>query len=390
MQQRKEHSVKDQLYASKHSSQMSASEIHNHLQALNKPGVKTILSPDGDTIVCVPIDQQLAFDNPLLRNHKIRKQPPSLAGAGVSFTNVKASNQFQQLWQLAGNCPEETIPVRQAKKEDLLRAGSVAPFARKPPENNETLAQKHEHAIAYTGGQYYGAQASINVWKPEVQKNEYSLSQVWAQAGTRQIDLNSVEAGWHVDPALYGDDNPRVFAYWTNDSYNTQGCFNHFCAGFIQVNNNVTLGAAIPYSTYNGAQHEITIAIAKSDKWGDWWVKIGDDFIGYFPAEIIPRLATGTATTLMWGGEVYNTRPSGKHTKTQMGSGVVPYKGYRHASYFTYIFYLNATYYLITPSNLELIQEFPNCYSIGLSPVSDPNEEKSFYYGGPGLNSQCP
>lgn len=50
------------------------------------------------------------------------------------------------------------------------------------------------------GDQYYGAKATINVWKPKIeQSNEFSLSQIWLLGGNFGEDLNSIEAGWQVN-----------------------------------------------------------------------------------------------------------------------------------------------------------------------------------------------
>ncbi|EYU39272.1 hypothetical protein MIMGU_mgv1a0125391mg, partial [Erythranthe guttata] len=34
-------------------------------------------------------------------------------------------NSISQLWHMNGKCPQETIPIRRTKKEDVLRATSV-------------------------------------------------------------------------------------------------------------------------------------------------------------------------------------------------------------------------------------------------------------------------
>lgn len=81
------------------------------------------------------------------------------------------------------------------------------------------------------------------------QSNEFSLSQLWILGGSFGEDLNSIEAGWQVSvphnetlwerqitgkentfvksflsiflqkkqvsPDLYGDNNTRLFTYWT-------------------------------------------------------------------------------------------------------------------------------------------------------------------------------
>lgn len=48
-------------------------------------------------------------------------------------------------------------------------------------------------------GEYFGAQAAFNVWRPYVEsQSEFSLSQMWLASGTYGNDLNTIEAGWHV------------------------------------------------------------------------------------------------------------------------------------------------------------------------------------------------
>lgn len=36
-----------------------------------------------------------------------------------------------QLWHMNGRCPEDTIPVRRTKKDDILRASSVKRYGKK-------------------------------------------------------------------------------------------------------------------------------------------------------------------------------------------------------------------------------------------------------------------
>jgi hypothetical protein len=74
-----------------------------------------------------------------------------------------------------------------------------------------------QHAVGYvTGGQFYGAKASLNVWPAQVASPaEFSLSQIWVISGAFGNDLNTIEAGWQVSPQLYGDNSPRFFTYWT-------------------------------------------------------------------------------------------------------------------------------------------------------------------------------
>jgi hypothetical protein len=100
-----------------------------------------------------------------------------------------------------------------------------------------------------------------------------------------------------VSPDLYGDNNTRLFTYWTvsfdiqlltvlhfmncflsclrpltvllsgdlqSDAYQATGCYNMLCSGFIQINREIAMGASIfPTSSYSGSQYDISILIWK-------------------------------------------------------------------------------------------------------------------------------
>ncbi|KAJ9685885.1 hypothetical protein PVL29_017813 [Vitis rotundifolia] len=255
-------------------------EIKKHLKRLNKRAVKTIKSRDGDIIDCVRATHQPAFDHPMLKNHTIQMKP-SFHPEGL-FNEMKAlsksdkrSKPVTQLWQLNGRCPKGTVPIRRTKREDVLRANSISRFGKKKQRtfpqprsaDPDLISQSgHQHAIVYVeGDKYYGAKATINVWEPKIQQpNEFSLSQMWILGGSFGEDLNSIEVGWQVSPDLYGDNNSRLFTYWTSDAYQATGCYNLLCSGFVQINNEIAMGASIfPVSRYHGSQYDISILVWK-------------------------------------------------------------------------------------------------------------------------------
>ncbi|KAH9291174.1 hypothetical protein KI387_043641, partial [Taxus chinensis] len=266
-------------------------------------------SPDGDVIDCILRHQQPGLDHPLLRNHKIQDSP--IRPSGI-----------------------------QGRYFFLLFVSVV------------------QHATAYVkGGEYYGAKACMNVWKPHIETpGEFSLSQMWVLSGSFDgSDLNSIEAGWQ------------------SDSYGETGCYNLMCSGFIQTNKKIALGAAInPVSSFNGPQYDhhhtrleayltltnisdsksitstATIYKAKhasiitlvaqnasmDPKEGNWWMEFGDGtLVGYWPSNLFTHLSHH-ATMVEWGGEVVNTQQDGDHTSTQMGSGHFANEGFTKASYF--------------------------------------------------------
>ncbi|GMH10268.1 hypothetical protein Nepgr_012109 [Nepenthes gracilis] len=380
-------------------------DVAKHLKRLNKPPFHTIQSPDGDIIDCVHISRQPAFDHPFLKNHTIQIRP-SYHPEGLFDENKIATEQKErtnpitQLWHLNGKCPEGTIPIRRTKKNDILRASSVKRYGRKkhrsvpqPKSADPDIVNEsgHQHAIAYVeGDKYYGAKATINVWEPQIQQpNEFSLSQIWVLGGSFGEDLNSIEAGWQVSPDLYGDNNTRLFTYWTSDAYHATGCYNLLCSGFIQINNEIAMGASIsPVSAYRNSQYDISILVWKDPNEGNWWMQFGKDYIlGYWPSLLFSYLADG-ASMIEWGGEVVNSEPGGDHTSTQMGSGHFPEEGFGRASYFRNIQVVDGSNILKAPKDVGTFTEQSNCYAVQTGNNGDWGFH--FYYGGPGRNPNCP
>ncbi|XP_062174865.1 protein neprosin-like [Alnus glutinosa] len=377
-------------------------EVQKQLMRLNKPALKSIKSPDGDIIDCVHINHQPAFDHPLLKNHTVQTTP-SFRPKGRSFDESKVSSNSKpitQLWHLNGRCPEGTIPIRRTKEEDVLRASSVESYGRKKhlsipqPKSAEpdlnTLGG-HQHAIVYVeGDKYYGAKATINVWKPQIQQpNEFSLSQIWILGGSFGEDLNSIEAGWQVSPDLYGDNSTRLFTYWTSDAYQATGCYNLLCSGFVQINNEIAMGASVyPISGYGSSQYDINILVWKDPKEGNWWMQFGNKYVlGYWPAFLFSYLVD-SASMIEWGGEVVNSEAVGQHTSTQMGSGHFPGEGFGKASYFQNIQIVDGSNNLRAPKGIATFTEQSNCYDVQNG--QNGNWGNYFYYGGPGRNPKCP
>ncbi|KZV40667.1 hypothetical protein F511_12134 [Dorcoceras hygrometricum] len=377
-------------------------EVTKHLNRLNKPPTKSIESPDGDIIDCVLLSQQPAFDHPFLKDHKLQMRP-AYSPEGV-FSETKTagrSEEIIQMWHMNGRCPQGTIPIRRNREEDVLRASSVKRYGKKKhrsiprprpaaPEPDLINQNGHQHAIAYVeGDRYYGAKATINVWGPRIQQpNEFSLSQLWILGGSFAADLNSIEAGWQVSPDLYGDNNTRLFTYWTSDAYQATGCYNLLCSGFIQINSEIAMGASIsPTSSYLNNQYDISILVWKDPKEGNWWMQFGNGYVlGYWPAFLFSYLSD-SASMIEWGGEVVNSEADGQHTTTQMGSGHFPEEGFGKSSYFRNIQVVDESNNLRSPKDVGIFTEESSCYDIQLGKNAEWGHY--FYYGGPGRNTNC-
>ncbi|XP_013606034.1 PREDICTED: uncharacterized protein LOC106312895 isoform X2 [Brassica oleracea var. oleracea] len=318
---------------------------------------------------------------------------PEMPSIAIANETTNEEN-FNQLWSQSGECcPIGSIPMRRTTKTDVLRARSVRRFGRrlKKPIRRDSSGGGHEHAVVFVNGeQYYGAKASINVWTPRVtDAYEFSLSQIWLISGSFGHDLNTIEAGWQVSPELYGDNYPRFFTYWTTDAYQATGCYNLLCSGFVQTNNKIAIGAAIsPRSSYNGRQFDLGLMIWKDPKHGHWWLQLGNGLLlGYWPVFLFSHLRSH-ASMVQFGGEVVNSRSSGGHTGTQMGSGHFADEGFEKAAYFRNLQVVDWDNNLLPLSNLHVLADHPACYNIrqGKNNVWG----TYFYYGGPGRNPRCP
>ncbi|KAJ1442762.1 hypothetical protein SESBI_00642 [Sesbania bispinosa] len=308
-----------------------------------------------------------------------------------------------QVWQKSGTCPDGTIPVRRIRKRDLLKAHSIQDYGRKKPsfshrqvgqlnQNLESFVElkNHSKAIAFAVGyRYLGGKGDIKVCSPYVEKDdEYSTSQVSLLNGPYN-DFECVEAGWAVNPSVYGDRKTRLFVYWTADASKKTGCFDLTCPGFVQISNEIALGAAIyPISSPGGLPYHITIYIYKDPITDNWWVQYGEKTnIGYWPPELF-QVIRYNAESVEWGGEVYSTTVGhSPHTSTQMGNGQfasVP----NDSSYITRMRIHDNSEALKIPEWVFDFSDEYNCYDVRY--VADYVEDPEFYYGGPGRNPMCP
>ncbi|KDP40819.1 hypothetical protein JCGZ_24818 [Jatropha curcas] len=310
--------------------------------------VKTIKVEDGDVIDCVDIYKQPAFSHPLLKNHKIQLKPSSYPGGIMTSNN---SVLFQE-WNKKGKCPKGTIPI---------------------------------HAqVSADGGNFLGAQARLNVWNPATFGTEVSSAQIWVVAG-RDQGLNFIQAGWKVNK---GEKDTRFYSYWTRDNYQSTGCYNLDCPGFVQTNHRIAFGAAIePISKYDGPQYSIDITIHKDMKSGNWWLQVHGQEVGYWPPSILTSLAN-RSTLINWGGLVVNFQYHGRHTSTQMGSGLFPGEGFGKASAFWGLGYIDNLGKMRDPEHLMPYVTKPSCYDLK---VGKKNKDFGvhFYYGGPGFSPRC-
>lgn len=109
--------------------------------------------------------------------------------------------------------------------------------------------------------------------------------------------------------------------------------------------------------------------------------------VGYWPAFLFSHLRSH-ASMVQFGGEIVNSRSSGIHTSTQMGSGHFAGEGFGKAAYFRNLQVVDWDNNLLPLGNIHLLADHSNCYDIrqGRSNAWG----TYFYYGGPGRNVRCP
>ncbi|CAL9196111.1 unnamed protein product, partial [Musa hybrid cultivar] len=146
-----------------------------------------------------------------------------------------------------------------------------------------------------------------------VSNNQQSESQIVISKGTGgpKNYINTVQAGWLVNPQLEGDNRAHFFTYWTSDGYQKTGCYNLVCQGFVQTSTRLTPGKIYTLST-------LSLEIYKDRLTSNWMLYNDREPVGYWPKEIFNNMADSSLVQMH--GNVYSPfdEPS-----PPMGSGVL-------------------------------------------------------------------
>ncbi|XP_024530699.1 uncharacterized protein LOC9645939 [Selaginella moellendorffii] len=229
--------------------------------------------------------------------------------------------------------------------------------------------QDVQHAVAFVRGKFRGFKTTINIWKPRVeQPREFSLSQFWliSSYDRHGVPRSTMEAGWQAD------------------GYNSTGCYNLGCDGFVQVSSSIVLGGAISSrtSTAGSTQVEAEFLVFQTLQTG----------LLRFLAE--ERCSKSRYSFSPWEKFelLWLVLQANRHTRTQMGSGAFPNAHYKYAAYHRDIQIVNANFRLQQAQNMARVAvKKPGCYDIGT--IQDAGRNTSwgtyFFYGGPGYSSKC-
>jgi len=367
-------------------------EMRQHIMNLYQ-GVHVTHSfeQDSQTVDCVPIEQQASVR--MLGLPGIAAPPPNLlpgtpaAGAAtvleqpgeVTRASLRPSSAVDRFGN-ATSCEDGTVPIQRTTLEQISRFPTLKAFLSKSPDGKahipgqqtsasvlppqaQAVDLRHRHNTVYQSVYNLGGNSNLNLWNPYVYTPTgaaFSLSQVW-YAGFQPdgVTVQTVEAGWHVFPDLYGTNKllPHLFVYFTADGYKTSGCYDKSCPGFVQTSGNVWVGQAFTtYSQYQGSQVEVQIMW---EFWaGNWWLNVNGEWVGYYPGSLFGSGQMAThATSIEYGGEVTVYNYGGIFPP--MGSGRYGDTGWQSAAFQRNIQYFDTGLVLRYPSLVRNTNECP-------------------------------
>lgn len=394
----------------------AAAEKSDYLANYVRPDTigRSFHAAEGTWVDCVDVSRQPSMQTPQMAGKAIDQPPPLPAPpmalpAGTQWARMDTEDHANEVDENGNvrHCDPGTIPIRRTTAADLGRVATLKDFFAKGPDRalqGKSLDPGYQPPPSVAGFEYareyqfvanWGFQSFINIWQPYVETApEHSISQIWVailNGGSTQ----TAEVGWTVDPGQFSDSKTHLFIYWTNDNYQTTGCYDLNCTGFVQTNNSVTLGGAIStISADSGTQYVDELSWEKSSATANWWLLYqGTTWLGYYPASLYTGGMQTQASFTSYGGEVYNSEPSGRHTASLMGSGQFASAGWQHAAYQRHLQYINTSFNTIDVTPSPSVTN-SNCYSManGFDGTGDGWGAYEFL-GGPGYffnSTNCP
>jgi hypothetical protein len=153
-----------------------------------------------------------------------------------------------------------------------------------------------------------GIYANLYVGKPYLDKQDWhTLAEIAVSSADGQ---QTIEAGWNIDRALYGNDDPHLFVFNWVDGVG-QG-YNSFSNYVPATTASIKPAATLAY----GTTHKFNIQHKYDADGGKWWIALDDEWIGEFPDSIWDNEFTQTGRVQFFG-EVAGSTP---YPCSQMGS----------------------------------------------------------------------
>jgi hypothetical protein len=289
--------------------------------------------------------------------------------------------------ELRGRYPQGTIPVYRTTLEQLARFRTLAAYSVKDSIGDVAAPAAPAFPKRYATGEQdvacLGGASFVNVWNPFATPSfQSTFSQQWYLAIQGGTLLQTVECGWHVDLARYGNADPHLFVYTTRKNYEDGHSFYNLDGGAYKpvANPYVLPGAPLTSSQTDGAQIAYKMGFYLTAN--AWWFYFADQPVGYYPLDWFQNgpLTTG-AQRIKFGGEVGSSLP----LWPPMGSGRHASAGYGKAAYQRAAFVnpVGGGAFFATLSEAGSVTG--PCYSIDITNNSTVADWGTYlFFGGPG------
>ncbi|KAG6634301.1 hypothetical protein CIPAW_12G109100 [Carya illinoinensis] len=364
------------------------SRFEQQLINLKKSAIESI-HEDEDIYECIDFYKQPGFNHPFWKNTTIQMKRKLYIDAMKTKTSLSSNIGLKN-----GGCPYGTVPIMRVDEDDLARASKINSKIYQPNIDDEEPG--HHYAILRTKPDptrmIDGIQAFFSNFLPEgIDGSQYSSFRMTLSNG-----LDSLKAGFTVNPLLFRDNKIRLFTHVVMDG-KTQ-CFNQQCPGYIQLSSQIPLGWPLHNISIAGGEQYATklrlikdyISTRPSSTELVWKLLFdeGSVIIGFWPTTIFGQLSE-FGNQADWGGEVYSPldQPS-----PAMGTGIRPRwkkwdPNYSAHSRLVAIAYGNSQSQseFINPNDAEVYESDPKSYSIlDIGYVENENIGRVIIYDGPG------
>ena len=227
----------------------------------------------------------------------------------------------------------------------LLGYASREEFEAATSGSGITVYNNHYYATSGQKLTNYGFLGTFSLFAPATAASGWSAIQV-ACGNSQTGQLQAVEAGFHVNRSLYGDDKLHLYTYFTTTGYTREGQEGYLGgynrdAGFTVSDGSGTVGHTPAYvpgmaitqlSKPGGEQVQLEL------KWRlhgrNWWLEVNGSPVGFYHQAFFEQagansLADFADAVAVWG-EVYD--PDHKPPIIGMGSGLPAESGEGYAA----------------------------------------------------------
>ncbi|XP_076941630.1 protein neprosin-like [Bidens hawaiensis] len=351
-----------------------ASKTGYEYEKIDRPFVKSIESPDGDIIDCVLYNLQPAFDLPELKEYMTMVDGPIYICCQTSFNK---RNVFGHLGLCKTGNEELKCGVIKRIGKEYVGFGrpyiwllTMEPPIPEPPkgydDDNEDKPPKIEQLWNSMGESC--PNGTVPIKRPSANDDilrsisDFKVGIVVNATRARASATGFVHMGpyygakahLNLCQPIVARNDTSLSQIWVT-STDTIGFENSVEAGWQDRNN------------------------------GHWWLKEGDETVGFWPSKLFNTLR-GRAYEIEYGGEVFYEK-SDTHPLTQMRSGHFPVEGFKKAAFARNLEVVNENDVLKEVENLNVYASEPSCYGVK-SGYSD-TWKSYIYYGGPGYNPEC-